>query len=127
MVLAPMPMGAVPMRSGSVILRLLMYAEIFWLSLQLCRDRNRARLALKVLALAGSAYAAYGVVIYLAGSNAILWMEKFFYRELLTSSFINRTSYATFAGISLLAITGHLIQSLGILQRIKCISIFNQA
>ena len=43
----------------------------------------------------------------------ILWYEKTAYRGNLTSTFVNRNSYATYAGLGLLCATGLLIQLVG--------------
>ena len=69
---------------------LLAYGGIFWLALQLCRQRARAHEVLLALAAGGLAYAAYGLVdLFRSGSGVV------------TSTFVNRNSYATYAGLTL--------------------------
>lgn len=99
-----------PSAGASVVLRFLMYAGIFWLALQLCRDRERARQGVQAFAIAGALYAGYGILVKLSGTNTILWFPKYAYFNVVTSTFINRNSYATFAGLGLLATTALLDQ-----------------
>lgn len=101
-----------PFAGHSTLLRLLAYAGVFWLALQLCRDRARARLALKTVAVAGAVYAAYGIAVQISGSNTLLWFHKTSYFDVVTSTFVNRNSYATYAGLGLLAMTAHLVQGI---------------
>jgi len=97
-----------PYEAGSALLRLLAYGGVFWLSLQACRDRRLAEIALYALAIVGFLYAAYGLVVEFSGVPMVLWYEKLHYRDNLTSTFINRNSYATYAGIGLLCVTALL-------------------
>jgi O-antigen ligase len=90
---------------GSVSMRLLAYAGIFWIVLQFARNRHTARRLLYALLAAEAVYAIYGLVIKFSGSQTILWYTKQFYLENLTSTFVNRNSYATYAGMGLLAAT----------------------
>ncbi len=90
------------------LMRLLTYAAVFWLTLQLGRNEKRARVALWSVAWAGVAYAVYGLVIEFGGFNAILWYERWAYADSLTSTFVNRNSFATYAGLALLAVLGLL-------------------
>lgn len=81
---------------------LLTYAAIFWLALQLARDADRARQGINAVALIGSTYAVYGLVVYLSGNEWILIYRKWTYLNSLTSTFVNGNSFATFAGLCLL-------------------------
>ncbi len=85
------------------LLRFLTYGAAFWLALQFCRSAPRAQRLLRALALIGGAYAAYGIVTLLFFPRSILWFEKTAYFEFVTSTFINRNSYATYAGLGLTA------------------------
>ena len=98
--------------TASALARLLWYAAIFWLALQLCRNADAARRALGALALAAFLYAAYGLAIEFSGARMVLWMEKFAYLDSVTSTFINRNSYATYAGIGLIALTAAIVRKL---------------
>jgi len=89
-------------KSSTALMRLLAYGGIFWISLQLCRSSRRARRMCLTLAGAGFVYASYGLIVYLGKFNAILWFEKWAYLNDLTSVFVNRNSFATYAGLTLI-------------------------
>lgn len=91
-----------PAAMPAALLRLLSYTVVFWLALQLCRTPDRARTLLACLAASAGAYALYGIVNYGAGNDYLLWYPKWAYRDDLTATFVNRNSFATYAGISLL-------------------------
>lgn len=93
------------------LLRLVTAASVFWLSLQLCRSRYRARWLIKAVALVGLVYALYGLVAFFVFPKTILWFEKSDYLDALTSTFVNRNSYATYADVGLLAAMGMTISS----------------
>jgi O-antigen ligase len=84
------------------ILRLTTYAGVFWLFVQLGRDRSFAERTLRVLAYGGFCYALYGLSMHILGIKRILWIAKWAYLESVTSTFINRNSYATYAALGLL-------------------------
>ncbi|WP_323696878.1 O-antigen ligase family protein [Thiorhodovibrio litoralis] len=60
-------------------------------------------LLLKLFITAEAAYAAYGLIVYFAELDTILWFDKEAYRGLLTATFVNRNSYATYAGLGTMA------------------------
>jgi len=91
--------------AGSTVVRLLSYVGIFWITLQFARNRFTARRVLYVLLFAEAVFAVYGLLVKFSGSETILWYAKQFYRGNVTSTFVNRNSYATFAGIGLIAAT----------------------
>ncbi|HEX7563625.1 MAG TPA: O-antigen ligase family protein, partial [Bradyrhizobium sp.] len=77
-----------------------------------CIDRDRARQLILVIAWSGVAYAVYGIAAYLIDPTHILWREKIAYREVLTSTFINRNTAAVYFGscavLWLLILSQHL-------------------
>ncbi|MBB4200566.1 O-antigen ligase [Rhodoblastus sphagnicola] len=77
---------------------------VFWLSLQLTRNPQRARMLVAAVGLSGAVYAVYGLLAYFAFPKTILWYPKFAYIESVTSTFVNRNSYATYAGIGLVCV-----------------------
>ena len=99
-----------PYKTGSALVRLLYLGGIFWLGLQYGRDRDRAAKILNGLAIAGLAYAAYGLAVEFSGSRSILWYAKTSYIDNVTSTFVNRNSYATYAGLGLVCVTALLVQ-----------------
>lgn len=94
------------------LMRLLAYAGVFWLALQLGRDEKRARMVLWTVAWTGVAYSVYGLVIEFGGYNTILWYERWAYEDSVTSTFVNRNSFATFAGMTVLAVLGLLYEEI---------------
>lgn len=91
-----------PEAAMATVMRWLAYAGAFWLALQHGRSRRRARLLVEALALAGGAYAAYGLVVYFSGSQTIVGLPKWAYVDDLTATFVNPNSYADYAGLGLL-------------------------
>ena len=83
------------------LLRLLTEGAVFWLFLQLCRSTERAHWTVQAVAIIGMAYAVYGIVAFFVFPGTILWFPKEAYLDSVTSTFINRNSYATYVGIGL--------------------------
>lgn len=83
------------------LLRLLTEGAVFWLFLQLCRSPQRAHWTIQAVAIIGMAYAIYGIVAFFVFPGTILWFTKYAYLDSVTSTFINRNSYATYVGIGL--------------------------
>lgn len=109
-------------------MRLMAYGGAFWLALQLGRDRHRAIRLYLALIVAGFLYAAYGVLIQLSGSDTILWYEKWAYPGVLTSTFINRNHFATYAGmiaILAMAMTVRDVRNAGGLDSLSFAAILN--
>jgi O-antigen ligase len=90
-----------PQETWTALMRLGSYGLVFFLSLQFHRDSHKAALTFKALAYAGFAYAVYGIVIYLGHFNTLLWFDKWAGTD-VTSTFVNRNTYATYAGLTLL-------------------------
>ncbi|WP_169732770.1 O-antigen ligase family protein [Azospirillum halopraeferens] len=90
----------------TAILRLACYGGIFWLAVQLGRERARAHEASVAFCLAGGLYAAYGLAVHFAGLNVILWLPKWAYHSDLTSTFVNRNSYGAYAGLAMVYCAG---------------------
>lgn len=85
------------------LLRLLTAVTVFWLAVQFGHSRSNARACLQGIVVIGAAYAAYGLIAHALYPDTILWMEKEAYLDSVTSTFINRNSYATYAGLGLVA------------------------
>lgn len=113
-----------PNASFDGAMRILAYGMVFWLVMHMCRSRYRARRILWALIISGTAYSAYGLLIQLTGANSILWFEKWAYNDVVTSTFVNRNSFATYAGLIIIASFGMLTweadeaASLGIANRV---------
>jgi O-antigen ligase len=87
-------------------LRLLTAGSVFWLFLQLCRSPKRAHWTTQAVAIISFCYAVYGIVAFYAFPETVLWFPKQAYLDSVTSSFINRNSYATYAGLGLICALG---------------------
>lgn len=98
--------------SLTALMRLLSYGLVFLLSFQLGRSRERAFGAFRILAFAGLAYAIYGLIVFWGGSGSLLWFQEDAFKTDLRSTFINRNSYATYAGLSLLCALAWFYQSI---------------
>lgn len=95
-----------PYETGGAIIRLLTYGGIFWLAFQFGQRNVRARQGLMWVSYAGMAYAFYGLIMYFLGLDLILFFQKTAYLDDLTSTFVNRNSYATYAGLGLICTSG---------------------
>jgi O-antigen ligase len=83
------------------LMRLLAYLSVFWLSLQYCRDRDRAEALIRWMCWIGLAYALYGLINYFSGNPYLLWFERWAGQFDVTATFVNRNHYATFAGLGM--------------------------
>ena len=94
------------------LIRLMTAASVFWLALQLGRDAWRAQAMLWCLVGIGAIYGAAGLYALAFLPHAMLFEESVrFGNVVVSSTFVNRDSYATFAGIG-------FIIALALIQRI---------
>ena len=101
-----------PALTLTAAMRLLCYGAIFWLAVQLGRERARAREGLVAVAIAGCAYAAYGLVVHFAGWETILGIKKWAYVGDLTATFVNRNAYGAYAGLGLVCSVALFVDAL---------------
>lgn len=94
-----------PSESRFSLVRLLSAAGVFWLSLNYCRREGNAEVLVYTMTIAGALYALYGYGEYVAGNHEILWFPKTAYANSLTSTFVNRNSFATYDGMILTCAT----------------------
>lgn len=92
-----------PERSALIATNYLTYIGFGLLVIWHCRRQRNLDLLLRIFIGAQAAYALYGLTIYLSGLETILWFDKTAYHGVLTSTFVNRNSYATYAGFGALA------------------------
>jgi O-antigen ligase len=85
------------------LLRLLTAASVFWMALQLCRHASRAGLLVWSIAAITCGYAAYGLGAHWLAPERVLWLDDLLNRNVVHSTFINPNSFATYAGIGLVA------------------------
>lgn len=100
----PMP-GSISLsgQDGFVaLMRLLCYGLVFFLAFQFGRNRERALSTFKWLAFAGFAYAVYGLIIFWGEFGTLFWFFDEGYKADVRGTFVNRNSFATYIGLSLL-------------------------
>jgi hypothetical protein len=90
------------------LLRLLAVASAFWLALQLCREVEQANRLIAAIAAIGAAYATYGLLVLKTGQ--LPWLAIDAKSGMVSSTFYNRDSYATYAGLGLIATGGILLR-----------------
>lgn len=105
-------LGLAPSAAVDGLVRLSCYALTFWLAYQHAASGRRADALVDGLAVVAALYALYGLAAFNADPPMILWMEKWAYRDNLTSTFVNRNSYATYAGLGLLAASAAVVRRL---------------
>lgn len=91
------------------LISLVSVAAVFWLALQLGRAPERADFGIKFFVISSALFALYGILNFLGDGSQILWLEKRFYLDSVTGTFINRNSYATFAGLGLICSVALLV------------------
>src|SRR5262249_6874705 len=85
------------------LVRLLTYAATFLAAWRIGRKSDDAGLIVRAIGVIGSIYALYGLIAYFSGTRTVLWFAKWAYQDDLTGTFINRSTFATFIGLCLLA------------------------
>ena len=83
------------------LIRLVTAASVFWLALQLCRDRLNANRLMTAIAAIAAAYSAYGLIARVAEPVT---------GGFVTSTFYNRNHFATYAGMGLIVAFGLLLR-----------------
>jgi O-antigen ligase len=92
-----------PEQSLIHLFRLMTYAAYFLIAWQAARRSEGAEALVRAVAVIGVLYAAYGLAEFVSPVPRILWFVKDSYIADVTSTFVNRNSYATFAGLCVLA------------------------
>jgi O-antigen ligase len=108
----PGAISVYPAAGRTAMLWLATAAAVFFLAVQWGRSPGRARLILQVLATAGGAITAYGLVVYFRGNDWVLWRPKHAYYDALTATFVNRNTYAAYAGATMVCAFGLCLDSL---------------
>jgi len=104
--------SAAPLETLTGVTRLLTYAAIFFLAMQFGRQRGAARALTGTVAVSAVAYAVYGLLVTFSGNQTILWFEKWAYPDSLTSTFVNRNSFAAYCGIALVVLVATVLAQL---------------
>ncbi len=92
------------------LVQLITAASVFWLTLQLCREPSRATMLLKGIAAIVCIYAAYGLVAFALKAGQLPFMEGPANFEVVSSTFINRNNFATYAGMGLIVVCGLILR-----------------
>ncbi|MEC9346953.1 MAG: O-antigen ligase family protein [Pseudomonadota bacterium] len=100
-----------PVDTGTSAMKLLCYGGLFWIACQTGRDPDNARVLLNAVVVVAVLYALYGLVAEFAGGDTILWYKKWAYVDALTSTFVNRNSFATYCGIGIVTAAGLGLQA----------------
>jgi O-antigen ligase len=103
---APATMSLDPGATAIAAVRLITDACAFWLAAQLGRDANVSLALLRAVAAIVTLYSAYGLILSVAYDNAIPGFAPADGGGEVRSTFINRNSFAVFAGLGLLTILG---------------------
>ena len=91
-----------PQQSVQVATRYLVYLGFALLVVWHGRRQRNAELLLVIFVAAQAVYALYGLTLYFTGSDTLLWFARPS-PGAVTSTFVNRNNYATFAGLGILA------------------------
>jgi O-antigen ligase len=94
-----------PPATMRALMRLTTDASVLWLSLQLCRQPSQALFLLEAIAAIVVAYAAYGIVLAVLFGGAIPFFDVPGSGGFIRSTFVNRNSFATYAGLGLVVVT----------------------
>ena len=112
--LATPPAGRIgidPSAARNALVHLICDAAIFWLAFRAAQRPEGARAILIAVAAIGALYAGWGLIVYGIGNRTVLWFDKWAYPDDLTSTFVNRNSFATFAGLALVTSVGLLVDT----------------
>lgn len=92
------------------LLRLMTAGSVLWLAIQLCRGAGRAFALLGAIAVIVCAYAAYGLVSVGIPSASLPGLTVPYDGGLVSSTFVNRNTFATYAGLGLVAAAGLILR-----------------
>lgn len=105
----PTKISLSPEQTVTSLMRLISYGLVFILAMYYCQKSDNAKKLFNCFAVVGFVYAIYGLIIYLGDFNKILWFDEP-NKSAVSSTFINRNSYATYAGLSLLCIIPNILR-----------------
>lgn len=93
-----------PAETKTALMKLTSYFLVFFLSFQFNRQSDNANASFRTIAYFGSFFAIYGLYAFWANDNSLLGFDNEAYQNNVRSTFINRNSFATYAGLSILAL-----------------------
>ena len=91
------------------LMRLITSASVFWLALQLCRDGTRAKQFMTAIVVIVCGYSAYGIIALALNAEPTHWMGTTWSLGPVTSTFVNRNHFGTYAGIGLVVVCGLIL------------------
>lgn len=89
--------------STIALTRLIINASVLWLSVQLCRNPARSVLAIRWIVTTVTVYATYGIVLAALHGSDIPFFSVPSAAGYVRSTFVNKNSFATYAGLGLVA------------------------
>lgn len=89
--------------TGDALTRMIAYAGIFWLVMQLTWHTTRARQMLMVIVAAGSVFAAYGMIVQFGGYGRDWLTGGESITGAITGPFLHRNSFALYLGLCLMS------------------------
>jgi hypothetical protein len=92
------------------LVRLITAASVFWVALQLCRNTIRVTYFLTAIAIIVAGYSVYGIISLSLTPGTIHWMGNTLSLGFVTSTFVNRDHFATYAGIGLVVVFGLILR-----------------
>lgn len=95
--------AADPLAAQDYLFRLIAYGGWLLVAVVLQANPQRAKAVVATVTLCGALYAFYGLVVYWSGNRTLLWFPKWAYGGDLTSTFVNRNSFATYLDLTLMA------------------------
>lgn len=107
-----------PTDTVTAIMRLISYALVFCISQHYCQNRDRAKQVFFYLMVTGFLYSLYGLLVHLSVIEPILMPYKYA-SHAVSSTFINRNHFATYAALTLLCTLALLSESVQISNRYK--------
>lgn len=114
---APALISLTPADGMAAIMRILSYGLVFFLCFYYCQIKDNAKLVFQGLMSAGFLYSLYGLIIYFGKYGMVLWFEQPAALTTVSSTFINRNHFATFAGLTLLCSLALLSEGINISAR----------
>ena len=100
-----------PEDSIAGMMRLITYISGGALAYVFSQDAKRARQIVTTFWISGTVICLYGLLVYTAGLDQILWFKKWAYTGDLTATFVNRNHFAMYAGMVFTAGLALLFQS----------------
>ena len=97
---APGRIAVDPSFGMHVLTRLTAYAMIFWIAVRASLKEDRAIAFIKAIAIASTLVAGYGILVTASGTD---WLAGLDAPRNLSATFVNRNSYATYAGFGVVA------------------------